>query len=127
MRLDLDQSPPIKLRSFNETSFLTELNEELNQLPNDLFSIERIYSTRFHRTIEEQPNRNGLILRCRLIEKYQPIIPSLRLLIPTSYPEQPPEILSLTKTIPPRLEFTGMNFVLTDLIIPISSRWTSLF
>ena len=124
MRLDLDQSTPIKLRSFNETSFLTELNEELNQLPNDLFTIERIPSTR---TIEDQPNRNGLILRCRFIEKYQPILPSLRLLIPTSYPEQPPEILSLTKTIPPRLEFTGMNFFLTDLIISISSRWTSVF
>lgn len=107
MRLDLDQSPPIKVRSFTETSFISKLNEELNQLPEDIFSIERISSTR---TIDDKSYRNGFILHCRYIEKHQPIVPALRLLIPTSYPEQAPEILSLTKTTtPPRLEFTGMN------------------
>ena len=114
MRLDIDHSPPIKHRSFHQNSFLTKLNDEINQLPKEIFSIERTSLTRTRETNnsdDEQSHRTGLILRCKLIEKHHPILPSLQLRIPTAYPEQPPEILSLTKTTPPRLEFTGKNFV----------------
>ncbi len=52
-------------------------------------------------------NKNGIVLRCKLLESSNPIIPPLRLRISTRYPEDQPEILSLTETLPPKLEFTG--------------------
>lgn len=110
MRLDVDNYPTIKIRSSNHSSLLSKLNEELNQLPNNIYSIERVCVSRTRKSAhhdEEYLNRNGFILRCKLLEKSNPLIPSLRLYITTSYPEQPPEILSLTQTMPPRLEFTG--------------------
>jgi len=111
MRLDIDNYPTIKIRSSNQSLLLlSKINEEINQLPNDIYFIERISVSRTRRNMdndEEYLNKNGIILRCKLLEKSNPIIPSLRLYITTFYPEQPPEILSLTKTMPPRLEFTG--------------------
>ncbi len=111
MRLDIDNYPIVKIRSLNQSSLLSKLNEEINQLPNDIYSIEYISMSRTKKSLDyddEYSNKNnGLILRCKLLEKSNPIIPSLRLYITTSYPEQSPEILSLTKTMPPRLEFTG--------------------
>ncbi len=101
MRLDLDHSPTIKIRSSNQSSsslLLSKLNEEINQLPNDIYSIERVSLSRIRKHMdydEEYLNRNGIILRCKLLEKSNPILPPLRLYITTSYPEQPPEILSL--------------------------------
>lgn len=112
MRLDVDQSfPPIKLRSFHQTTFLNQLNDEINQLPKEIFAIERTCLTRFRERNsfddEQQIYRTGLILRCKLIEKHQPILPALQLQITTAYPEQAPEILSLTKSNPPRLDFVA--------------------
>jgi hypothetical protein len=52
-------------------------------------------------------SKGGIILRCKLLELSNPLIPSLRLRISTRYPEDQPEILSLTNTMPPKLEFTG--------------------
>jgi hypothetical protein len=117
MRLDVDHSPTIKIRSSNQSSsslLLSKLNEEINELPNDIYSIERVSLSRIRKHFdheEEYSNRNGIILRCKLLEKSNPILPPLRLYITTSYPEQSPEILSLTQTMPPRLEFTGTNII----------------
>jgi hypothetical protein len=52
-------------------------------------------------------SKGGIILRCKLLELSNPFIPPLRLRISTRYPEDQPEILSLTNTLPPKLEFTG--------------------
>jgi hypothetical protein len=134
MRLDVDSNPPVKIHSSNQTSLLSKLNDEINQLPNDIFSIECLSVSRTRKTSEhdeEYLNKNGFILRCKLHEKSNPIIPALRLYITTSYPEQSPEILSLTKTMPPRLEFTGrisggensnVDFFNRNIF-----RWTSIF
>ena len=56
---------------------------------------------------DEYLSKTGVILQCKLLEKCNPLIPALHLRVTTNYPEQPPEVLSLTKTMPPRLEFTG--------------------
>jgi len=112
MRLDVDNYPTIKIRSSNQSSLLSKINEEINQLPIDIYSIERILVSRtrkYTNNDEEYLNKNGIILRCKLLEKSNPIIPPLRLHITISYPEEPPEILSLTNTMPPRLEFTGIT------------------
>ena len=52
-------------------------------------------------------SKSGIVLRCKLLELSNPLIPPLRLRISTRYPEDQPEILSLTDTMPPKLEFTG--------------------
>lgn len=52
-------------------------------------------------------SRNGLVLRCKLLEQSNPLVPTLRLRISTRYPDEPPEILSLTNSTPPKLEFSG--------------------
>lgn len=134
MRLDVDNYPIIKLRSSNQSTLLSTLNDELNQLPPDIYSVERVSLSRTRKNTdndEEYLNKYGLVLRCKLLEKSNPIIPSLRLHITTSYPEQPPEILSLTKTMPPKLEFTGFHFIFSvGLFLNLYmtySRWTSIF
>ncbi len=111
MRLDFDNYSTVKILSSNQaSSLLSDLNDEINQLPIDIYSIERIPISRTRKindNDEEYSSKNGIILRCKLLEKANPVIPTLRLHVTNSYPEQPPEILSLTKTTPPRLEFTG--------------------
>jgi hypothetical protein len=110
IRLDNDTYPTAKIRSSNHLSLLSIVNDEIKQLPNDIYSIECIPMSRMRKTMdhdEEYLNKQDLILRCKLLEKSNPIIPTLRLRITASYPEQPPEILSLTKTMTPRIEFTG--------------------
>lgn len=85
------------------------INEEIHQLPADVFSIERISVSRLmknHPTESIGSTKSGIILRCKLLGTSNPIVPALRLHIPTRYPEQAPEILSLTKTLPPQLEFS---------------------
>lgn len=92
------------------SSLLSYLNDELNILPANRFFIERLLvsHTRTNLQLDEDSlNKNGIILRCKLLELANPLIPSLKLKISTRYPEEPPEILSLTKTMPPKLEFTG--------------------
>jgi len=56
---------------------------------------------------DEYLSRKGMVLRCKLLEPLNPLIPPLRIRISTRYPDEQPEILSLTETIPPKLEFTG--------------------
>ncbi|CAF2869142.1 unnamed protein product [Rotaria sp. Silwood2] len=109
IRLDVDNPSTIKIRSSNQSSLLSNLNDEIHQLPDDIYSIEFISVSRTRKHIDnddEYLSKNGIMLRCKLLEKPNPLIPPLRLHITTSYPEQPPEVLSLTKTTPPRLEFT---------------------
>lgn len=119
MRLDVDNYSTAKSRSLNPTSLLSDLNDEINQLPIDIYSIERIPVSHTRKITDndddEYLNKNGIILRCKLLEKSNPIIPPLRLRITTSYPEQPPEVLSLTKTMPPRLEFTGRRNIFSSV------------
>ncbi|CAF4804122.1 unnamed protein product [Rotaria sp. Silwood1] len=110
IRLDVDNPSTIKIRSSNQSSLLSNLNDEINQLPDDIYSIEYISVSCTRKRIDndndnEYLSKNGIILQCKLLEKSNPLIPSLRLHITTSYPEQPPEILSLTKTMPPKLEY----------------------
>ncbi|CAF1971604.1 unnamed protein product [Rotaria magnacalcarata] len=114
MRLDGDNPSTIKIRSRNQLSLLSNLNDEINQLPDDIYSIERVSvaCTRKHSNDDDDDDdndeylsKNGIILRCKLLEKPNPLIPTLRLHVTTFYPEQPPEVLSLTKTMPPKLEF----------------------
>ena len=123
MRLDNDTYPLTKIRSYNNISLVSIINDEIKQLPNDIYSIECIPVSRMKKNTdynEDYSNKNDLILRCKLLEKSNPVIPTLRLHITSSYPEQPPEILSLTKTMPPRLEFTGKNKFNNELDLPLS-------
>jgi hypothetical protein len=114
IRLDTDEnSNRIAKQKFslsNQFSLLSNLNEELNLLPANLFLIERLPVSHTTKTLEfddEYLSKNGLVLRCKLLEPSTPLILPLRLRISTRYPEDQPEILSLTKTMPPKLEFTG--------------------
>ena len=131
MRLDVDPYPIIKMRSMNQSSLLLKINEEINQLSKEIFSIERIFESRTRKyfdNTEELGDQNGIILKCKLLDKSNPILPPLRLYISTFYPEQSPEILSLTKTTPPRLEFSGnKNLCLEELDRNSVYRWSSIF
>jgi hypothetical protein len=56
---------------------------------------------------DEYLSRNGLVLRCKLLKQSNPLVLPLRLRISTRYPEEQPEILSLTNSTSPKLEFSG--------------------
>ena len=93
MRLDVDNYSAIKIRSSNQTSLLSNLNDEINQLPNDIYSIERISLSRTRKindNDDEYSSKNAFILRCKLLDKLNPIIP------PTSFTYT--NILSRTTT-----------------------------
>lgn len=110
MRLDDDSCSTIKLRCTTNNSLLAKLTDEIDQLSKDIFSIERISDYRARKSSdnhEDYYQRKGIILRCKLLEKSNPLLPSIRLHISANYPEQAPEILSLTKTMPPKLDFSG--------------------
>ncbi|CAF3494790.1 unnamed protein product [Adineta steineri] len=93
----------------NQSSLISQLNDEFNLLPANIFSIELLPVSHVVKTIQlndEYLSRKGLVLRCKLLEPFIPIIQPLRIKISTRYPDEQPEILSLTKTMPPKLEFT---------------------
>lgn len=121
-RLDDDQSfnsikdKQLSFSHLSSSSLLTVLNSELNSLLTNLFSIEYVpvsHSTRSIQLDDDYLSKNGLVLRCKLLEKTNPIIPILRIRVSTRYPDEQPEILSLTKTMPPKLEYTGLLFFLS--------------
>ena len=94
----------------NQSSLISNLNDELNLLPNQWFSIEFLpvsHTTPMAELNDEYLSKNGLVLRCKLLELSNPLVPPLRLRVSTRYPDEPPEILSLTKTMPPKLEHSG--------------------
>ena len=116
IRLDVDhcsyRPSRRKLPTSSSSSLLSQLHDELNGLPAEVYSIE--FTTTSNGRIptgvdDDYLNKNGIILRCKLLETPNPILPPLRLRISTRYPDEPPEILSLTKTMSPKLEFTGSN------------------
>ncbi len=114
IRLDSDnnsnQITLQKLSPLNQSSFLLQLNDEINSLPAEIFSIERLpvsHTMNNNQLNDECFSKSGIVLRCKLLELPNPLIPPLRLRISTRYPEDQPEILSLTDTMPPKLEFTG--------------------
>lgn len=110
IRLDTDNNYNRLKREKLPFSLLSHINDELNSLPANRFYIERlpVAHTRKHTQLDEEYlSKNGIVLRCKLLELSNPLIPLLRLRISTRYPEDQPEILSLTKTMPPKLEFTG--------------------
>ena len=92
---------------------ISHLNSELSLLPANLFSIERLpvpHSIRSMENGDDYASSKGLILRCKLLEAGNPLIPSLRLRVSPRYPNEQPEVLSLTETWPPKLEFTGNEY-----------------
>lgn len=108
---------------FNPTALISKLNCELHLLPNDRFSVQYLpvsHTTAPTEFNDEYLSKNGLVLRCKLIEIDIPLVPILRLRIFPRYPEEQPEILSLTKTMPPKLESTGMNNVF------VFNHWNNL-
>ena len=123
IRLDVDHCSyrPSRRKLPASSSLLTQLHEELNSLPAEVYSIE--FTTTSNGRVptevdDDYLNKNGIILRCKLSETPNPILPPLRLRISTRYPEEPPEILSLTKTMSPKLEFTGSNLRLSVNVDP---------
>ncbi|CAF3064392.1 unnamed protein product [Rotaria sp. Silwood2] len=115
IRLDNDNSsnrPRITTEYFsslNQSSLLSNLNDELALLPANMFFIEYLPispSINNNELNDEYLNKTGIIVRCKLLELSNPLIPSLRLRISTRYPQEQPEILSLTKSMAPKLEFT---------------------
>ncbi|CAF2078968.1 unnamed protein product [Rotaria magnacalcarata] len=95
--------------SLNQSSLLFHLNDELVLLPANIFLIE--YLPLSHTIVNNEFNdeylsKNGIVLRCKLSELPYPLVPPLRLRISTRYPQEQPEILSLSQTMPPKLEFT---------------------
>lgn len=119
IRLDIDDRfhsiNEVKSPStFNPSLLISKLNAELHLLPTDRFSVQFLpvshtaTPTEFN---DEYLSKNGLVLRCKLIEADIPLVPILRLRIFPRYPEEQPEILSLTKTMPPKLESTGMIII----------------
>ena len=118
MRLDNDSYPIIKVRCTTNNSLLTTIADEINQLPKDIFSIERISDYRTRKSFDNH-QQNGIILRCKLLDKANPILPPIRLHVPMIYPEQAPEILSLTKTPSPKLDFSDGH--------PLFERISSIF
>lgn len=109
IRLDVENSSSIKFiekKSSSSSSFVSRLDDELNEIPRGVFFIERISTERLD---EDFLKKFGLTLRCQLIGNDFPLIPSLNLRISIDYPNEQPEILSLTKTSPPKLVFTDEN------------------
>lgn len=118
IRLDLDHCSyrPSRRKLPTTPSLLSQLHEELNRLPAEVYAVELTTTSngRIPSEVDDDYlNKNGIILRCKLSETPNPILPPLRLRISTRYPEEPPEILSLTKTMSPKLEFTGSNLRLS--------------
>ena len=118
IRLDndhhLNHQTERKISPSNQSSLLLKnLNNELDLLSKNRFSIEYIPVSHTTKPIElddDYLSKNGLVLRCKLLEPSNPLIPPLRLRISTRYPDDQPEILSLTKSMSPKLEFTGSFF-----------------
>ncbi|UJR24936.1 hypothetical protein I4U23_006300 [Adineta vaga] len=113
IRLDNDSTISNRIsqqpNSVNHSSLLAHLNDELNLLPANVFSVERLsvaHQNQHIDTDDEYSSRKGLVLRCKLLEAVNPLIPPLRLRISPRYPHEQPEVLSLTDKLPPKLEFT---------------------
>lgn len=115
MRLDANDhfNRTSQAKSFslsNQSSFVSNLNDELDCLPFGYFSVQFLpvsHAFELTQLNDEYLSRNGLVLRCKLLEPSNPLVPTLRLRVSTRYPDEQPEILSLTKTFPPKLEFSG--------------------
>ncbi len=118
MRLDADACPTRinhKVHSLTgkSPSVLSYLNDELSHLPADIYQIERVpisRSSKNSNNVESDnvnDDSNGYTLHCTLRETTSPIMPPLRLLVSKRYPDEAPEILSLTNTKPPRLDCAG--------------------
>ena len=112
MRLDIDyHSHRMNEMKSRSLSLIAKLNAEFVFLPIDCFSVQYLPVSHATASIDlkdEDLCKNGLVLRCKLIESDLPLVPILRLRVFPRYPDEQPEILSLTKTFPPKLEFTGM-------------------
>ena len=104
IRLDTDEQCFSSVRRLSPPSFFSRLHAELNNLPSGVFSVELIPSVPVD---DELLSKSGVVLRCRFCQSASPAIPSLRLRVSTRYPTDPPEVLSLTNTLPPKLEFSG--------------------
>ncbi|CAF4961456.1 unnamed protein product, partial [Rotaria sp. Silwood1] len=125
IRLDNDNSsnsiritPENISSSSQSSSLLSYLNDEFVLLPANTFLIE--YLPISHKINNNELNddylyKNGIIIRCKLLESPNPLIPSLRLRISTRYPQEQPEILSLTKSMPPKLEFSDGHPLLEQI------------
>lgn len=116
LRLDYDQNGKIRQRSTKSSTFLSLINDEINKLPSDLFSIERLNSSRTIKTTSNgRDEQLGLTFRCKLISHSNPIVPALVIHLSSSYPDQPPVILSLTKCPTPKLDFAEGNSLLEKI------------
>lgn len=116
MRLDIDEHSHRIYSRKSHLSLIDKLNAELVLLPKDCFSVQFLpvsHTSTINEYKDEDLNKNGLVLRCKLIESDLPLVPILRLRLFPRYPEEQPEILSLTKTHPPKLEFTSMSILHT--------------
>jgi hypothetical protein len=103
-----------KICSLNESSLLSQLKDELDLLPTEIFSIEGLavaHAIKHNQLNDDYLSKNGIVLRCKLLEVSNPLIQPLRLRVSTRYPEDQPEILSLTKTMPPKLEFSSKKYI----------------
>jgi len=118
----------------HSSSLLVTLHNEIDSSLTNRFSIEYLpvsHTTKSIQLDDEYLSKNGLVLRCKLLEITNPIIPPLRLRISTRYPDDQPEILSLTKSMPPKLEYSGQfcdSFVSSCETLTIDLdlfRWSS--
>lgn len=97
--------------SSNQSSaLLSLLQDEFVLLPVNTFLIESSQTpnrTERSQINDEYLSKTGLFLQCKLIDSSNPLIPQLRLRVSTRYPREQPEILSLTNSMPPKLDFAG--------------------
>lgn len=97
------------VQSSSFRSFESFVDQELNRLPSDIFFVEKLPIGQKSEIFDEQRETSGCFLNCKLVDITQPSTPALRLKISPNYPYEQPEILSLTKSQPPKLDFTGSN------------------
>ena len=119
MRLDSDDHSHRIHPKKSHSSLIEKLNAELVLLPKDCFSVQFLPVS--HAYKDEDLNKNGLVLRCKLIESDLPLVPILRVRLFPRYPDEQPEILSLTKTHPPKLEFTSTSILHTHIFASLVS------
>lgn len=106
-------TPPI---SHSLASLVNIIESEFAQLSSNTFTyelkplLEKMSSSTSSVDVRELPIRDYELI-CRFTEMNMPVVPPLKMKLSVKYPNEPPEVLSLTSTslclTPAKLENTG--------------------
>jgi len=142
MRLDTEFNESLENGSLNNTntqSYSTLRNQidsefshlSMNTFTYDLKPLSDKYST--IKTDKKDLSIRDYELTCRFIENNMPVVPPLKIKLTVKYPDEPPEVLSLTSTTlnstPAKLENSGFDYLFSiqfERLIDFF-RWSLIF